>query len=263
MEKIAQIAKAELNLVDESLYNLFQTDNEIFKELNYFLKSPKKRIRSLLTILYTKAFSKNVDIDLLTACELIHNASLLHDDVIDNADFRRNDRTFNKKFNSHIAILSGDYLLSLATSKLIKIQNWNVINNFQTCIQKMSEAELLQYSLRGKYPTKKEYLEITKGKTAELFVATLKSSAELANLDINKAQKFAENFGILFQIKNDLEVNSEAVDKNNNIHTLKDILGIEKTQALMDNYLEEMRSEIGDMPQNDYSKGLEELLRLI
>ena len=63
MEKIAQIAKAELNLVDESLYNLFQTDNEIFKELNYFLKSPKKRIRSLLTILYTKAFSKNVDID--------------------------------------------------------------------------------------------------------------------------------------------------------------------------------------------------------
>ena len=127
----------------------------------------------------------------------------------------------------------------------------------------MSEAELLQYSLRGKYPTKKEYLEIAKGKTAELFVATLKSSAELANLDINKAQKFAENFGILFQIKNDLEVNSEAVDKNNNIHTLKDILGIEKTKALMDNYLEEMRSEIGDMPQNDYSKGLEELLRLI
>ena len=96
-----------------------------------------------------------------------------------------------------------------------------------------------------------------------MFVATLKCSAELANLDIHKAQKFAEHFGILFQIKNDLEVNSEAVDKNNNIHTLKDILGIEKTQALMDNYLEEMRSAIGDMPQNDYSKGLEELLRLI
>lgn len=164
MEKIAQIAKIELNLIDEGLYNLFQTENEVFKELNYFLKSPKKRIRSLLTILYTKAFSKDVNIDLLTASELIHNASLLHDDVIDDADFRRNDKTFNKKFNSHIAILSGDYLLSLATSKLIKIQNWNVINNFQTCIQKMSEAELLQYSLRGKYPTKKNIWKSQKAK---------------------------------------------------------------------------------------------------
>ena len=82
-------------------------------------------------------------------------------------------------------------------------------------------------------------------------------------MDKNNAKKFAENFGILFQLKNDLEKNSAKADKKNKIYTLKDILGIAKTQALMDNYLEEIRSEIGDLPQNIYSRGLERLLGLI
>ena len=107
------------------------------------------------------------------------------------------------------------------------------------------------------------YLQIAKGKTAELFVATLKSSALLAGLDVQKASRFAESFGILFQLKNDLEKTSAAADDKNKIHTLKDILGIEKTKALMDNYLEELRTDIRELPQNAYSKGLEELLRLI
>ena len=127
----------------------------------------------------------------------------------------------------------------------------------------MSEAEILQYSLRGKIPTEQEYLKIVKGKTAELFTATLEGSAILSNLDKNKAKKFAENFGILFQLKNDLEKNSAKADKKNKIYTLKDILGIAKTQALMDNYLEEIRSKIEDLPQNNYSRGLERLLGLI
>lgn len=263
MKNVMQLVKTELDDINSNLSDLFTNSNEIFFELNFFLKSPKKRIRSLVTILYIKAFSKQINTDLLTVCELIHNASLLHDDVIDNADFRRNNPTFNKKFNSHISILSGDYLLSLATDKLIQIGNWNIIKNFQSCIQQMSEAELLQYSLRGNIPTKNEYLKIAKGKTAELFIATLKSSAELADLNLQQAEYFAENFGILFQIKNDFEINSEEADKKNGIHTLKDIIGIEKTKSLMDNYLEEIRSKIGCLPQNKYSKGLEELLRLI
>ena len=263
MKNIALLAKDELELIDKSLNNLFEKNNEVFNELGTFLNSPQKRIRSLVTILYLKSFSKEINLNLLLACELIHNASLLHDDVLDNADLRRGITTICKKFNPNISILSGDYLLSLATENLIKIQNWDIITRFQNCVKNMSEAEILQYSLRGKIPTEQEYLKIIKGKTAELFTATLEGSAILSNLDKNKAKKFAENFGILFQLKNDLEKNSAKADKKNKIYTLKDILGIAKTQALMDNYLEEIRSEIGDLPQNIYSRGVERLLGLI
>lgn len=263
MENIVKLVKTDLELVDKSLNSLFDIENDIFKELNLFLNSPKKRIRSLLTSLYLKTFSKEINVELLCIAELIHNASLLHDDVIDEARFRRDNETLACKFNSHVSILSGDFLLSLATEKLIKLENWQIISNFQHCIKKMSEAEILQYSLRGTVPEKEMYLQIIKGKTAELFVATLKSSALLAGLDVQKASRFAENFGILFQLKNDLEKTSAEADDKNKIHTLKDILGIEKTKALMDNYLEELRTDIRELPQNVCSKGLEELLRLI
>lgn len=260
MNRINELAKNELALIDKELSNLFTNSNNIYTELKHFLESPTKRIRSLITILYLKALGVNPNIDLLVTGELIHNASLLHDDVLDNAKTRRNIPTLWTKFNQHISILSGDFLLSLATERLIKIGNWNVLANFQNCIKKMSEAEILQYSLRNKVPTKEQYLEIIEGKTAELFVAILESSCLISKPPQVQAASFARNFGMLFQLKNDLEKQSASADLENKIYTLKDIIGIEKTKVLMDNYQEEIIKEIKELPQNIYSKGLEDLL---
>ncbi len=260
MDRINELAKNELDSVDKELSNLFANSNNIYKELKTFLESPTKRIRSLIAILYLKALGVNPNIDLLVAGELIHNASLLHDDVLDNAKTRRNNPTLWTKFNSHISILSGDFLLSLATERLIKVENWNVLANFQNCIKRMSEAEILQYSLRNKVPTKEQYLEIIEGKTAELFVAILESSCVMSNLPQTQAANFARNFGILFQLKNDFEKQSANADLENKIYTFRDIIGIEKTKILMDNYQEEILKEIKELPQNIYSKGLEDLL---
>ena len=257
------LVNQEFRLLEIELNNLFRLDNDIYSYLNEFLNSPTKRIRSMVTILYMRAFNKEVNKDLLLIGELIHNASLLHDDVIDEAKERRGKPTLASVFNSHTAILCGDYLLSLATERLIKLQNWNILKRFQNCIKRMSEAEILQYSLRNKIPDKDEYLTIARGKTAELFAAILTSACELTNLDKQSAEKFAINFGTLFQLKNDLERISATKDAENKIYTLKDIIGIEKTKVLMDNYQEEIRGQIKEFPQNVYSEALEDLLGLI
>ena len=147
-------------------------NDEIHLELLRFINSPQKRIRSLCAVLYFKSIKTEITpqfIDILTIGELIHNASLLHDDVIDGAKTRRGALTIGEKFSPQIAILSGDLLLSFATEKLIKIGDMKIISFFQQCTQKMSEAEIKQYMLRGSMPSIEEYIQIAEGKTASLF----------------------------------------------------------------------------------------------
>lgn len=266
MDNIKKLADEELQEVNRGLNLVFESKNEVFFELNKFLSSPNKRIRSLVTLLYLKANNKNITkeiINILIAGELVHNASLLHDDVIDNAELRRGEVTIGKKFSSHISILAGDYLLSQAIDKLLPLNNIKIIEIFQDCTKKMSEAEIHQYCLRGSKPEFYDYINICKGKTASLFEAILCSSVLILGEDVNKAKNFAENFGILFQIKNDLEENSAKTDKNNEIFTIKDIMTIEKTKSLIDNYMEEIRDEIRSLPDNIYQKGLDGLLNLL
>lgn len=265
MENLKKLGEDELKAVNLELNNL-PLKNEIFKEINSFVNSAQKRIRSLSAILYLKAHKKNINeniINVLTAGELIHNASLLHDDVLDNAPLRRGRITIANRYTPQVSILSGDFLISIATEKLIKLQSWEIISFFQKCTQKMSEAEFQQYLLRGLKPSIDEYIAIAEGKTAELFEAIFMSSAFLTNLDVEKAKVLAKNFGILFQLKNDLEKNSAKIDAKNKIFTPKDILGIEKTHILIDNYVKEIKSNIKEIPDNIYKKGLEDLLQKV
>ena len=263
MNNIKQIIEDELNSVNYELNELLSLSGDIFEELKAFINSPQKRIRSASAILYLKTCSAEIKpeiISILTIGELIHNASLLHDDVIDNASQRRGRETIGAKFSPQIAILSGDLLLSIATEKLISLENFDIIRNFQQCTKKMSEAEIKQYFIRGKIPPIDEYINIAEGKTASLFEAIFKSCALISGININKAENFAKNFGILFQLKNDLETNSAKTDRRNQIYTPKDILGIEKTNNLMDNYLEDIRRDLEEFPDSEYKKGLRDLL---
>ncbi len=266
MENIQNLVKKELELVDKELFHISVNHKEFNEELNSFLKSPKKRIRSLTALLYLKALSKEFSpqiIDILTAGELIHNASILHDDVIDNAEIRRGDITISKKFSPEISILTGDFLLSFATSKLMNIKNFEVLNIFLECTKQMSEAEINQYFLRGKMPELEEYIKIAEGKTASLFEAIFASCAHLSGISVEKSKTFAKNFGILFQLKNDIDSFSAEADKKNKIYTPKDFLGVEKTIILIDNYKKEIRRELLEIPENTYKTGLEDLLNII
>ena len=257
-----KIIESEINNVKEEILRGF-TDPLSNNALLDFVSGSSKRIRSVIAILYLKAHQKNISnviYSLLAAGELIHDASLLQDDVLDNAETRRGKSSIARQFSSKISILAGDYLLSSAMEKLLNINNNEVLEIFRICTKKMSSGEIKQYFLRGKQPTLEEYLEVCKDKTAALFSAILTSSALICGLEIETAGQFADKFGTAFQIKNDLEESSALLDKKNKISTAIAILGVEKTELLLDNYREEMRNLLKDIPDNSYKKALEELI---
>lgn len=259
------IVQKELEILKERLVQDF-VEPLSGNTLKDFLLSGSKFIRSRLAILYLKSQGVEINDDIyriLVAGEIIHSASLLHDDVIDVADRRRGKMTISKMFNSKISILAGDYLLSNAIEKLIKLENFTIIDSFKTCTKEMAEAEIKQYFLRGTVPSVEDYIRICKGKTANLFSVILETTSLVSNLDLVIAKKFGELFGLCFQIKNDLNSESAEADKNNGIKTANDVLGIEKTQNLLDNYKEEMRCIIKDFQENLYNEGLEDLINLL
>lgn len=258
MELIAK----ELDLVKKSILDGF---DDPFKDstLLDFVTGGSKYIRSTITLLYLKLLGYGVNekvCNILAAVEILHNASLLHDDVIDEADLRRGNLTVAKKISPKISILAGDYLLSIAMDKLLNVNNKEILQVFKSCTKSMAKAEIEQFFLRGALPSIEKYLEICEGKTANLFAAALESCAFVLGFSDVKARSFGKLFGLCFQIKNDFEIYSAVIDKQNEIYTMKDILGIEKTGLLLDNYKREMFTALSEYPDNEYKKGLEEII---
>ena len=233
-------------------------------EITNFISMGSKKIRSRLALLYLKLLDIELDKNIykiLAAGEILHNASLLHDDVIDEACTRRNSTTISKKYSPKISILAGDYLLSYAIEKLLDINNPEILIKFKDCAKLMCKAEIKQFLLRNNIPEIEDYIEICTNKTAQLFKTILESCALYSSQNQTLAGEFGLNFGIYFQIKNDLEKNSAQQDIVNNINTAKNIIGIEKTQILLDNYYEEMLNILSKFPDNIYKRELRDLLK--
>lgn len=252
----------ELSIVKNRLMSAFKdpTPQGILLD---FISVGSKYIRSKLAILYLK--SQEVEItdeiyEVLCAGELIHSASLLHDDVIDDANVRRGKETISKSFSPKVSILAGDYLLSYSIDKLLNLKKNEILHLFKKTIQLMCEAEFKQYFSRNKMLSEVDYIQICKGKTGELFASILEACSLILGLDSQKAKDFGREFGLYFQVKNDLDKDSMFIDKQNGIYTAKDILGIEKTCILLDNLKIEILNLIKDFPENIYKKELEGLV---
>lgn len=122
-EKIKVLAKPELEIIEKNLIEDVHTREPLNSALKNFLTAPSKRIRPLLSILYLKANEENLSdkqLEILTVIELIHNASLIHDDIIDNSEIRRGIKTLCKEFDNKLAVISGDYILAIAMENLPK-----------------------------------------------------------------------------------------------------------------------------------------------
>ena len=264
MERDSKIYSGELDKVNNAIKNLYFPEDEAYADIRDFINGPSKRIRSILGILFLKLNNRDISddvINILTAGELIHNASLLHDDVIDGAEIRRNEKTISEKHNPHISILSGDYLISQAVNILIKIGNFNILNEFFNCMQSMCEAEIKQYRFRNSDITLENYLNICRGKTASLFSTIIVSLSLLSDIDKKYAQEVGNLFGIIFQLRNDTKPNSIKDDTKNGIKTVVNIFGIEKTEDLIDNYKRELLNIIDKNEENIYKTALEGLIR--
>lgn len=278
-QKICDVVKADLERVNNCLAFNLDLQPELDRELESFLKAPSKRIRSLMAILYLRAskmYLLPVHYELFAAVELIHNASLIHDDVIDEGKLRRGRKTLNERFDNQLAVISGDYLLGEALKKLVKIGSLPVMDLFADTVKTMCFGEVNQYFNKFKKTDIEAYIEKSSQKTASLFETALKASIILADAEADeKTIEFASNFGLAFQIRDDLinVINSDklksASDLDEGIYNAPMILsdkideGIEKTKDLLNNYVNCAKQCIGDLETSVYKSALTELLELL
>lgn len=204
--------KSDLEKVEHSLEEYLSSDSPlIFQVSRYLLGCKGKRIRPALVFLsFGEDNSSNKDkvLDTAVAIELIHTATLLHDDVIDQSTTRRGKDSVNYRWSNLVSVLMGDFLLARAFRILVDTQLPSLLEAISKATERVNLGELLQIQERGNYNLSEDlYLKIISHKTASLFSVACKCGAILrgedkTNLDIY--QRFGEDFGISFQIIDDL-----------------------------------------------------------
>ena len=208
----------KLILVEEKIKSKLTSDVELVQKMTYYhLNTGGKRLRALLTLGSAKlcGYSKGArDINLAACVELIHSATLMHDDVIDNGSIRRGKKTLNKIWDNHSSVLVGDYLLSRCFEMMVEDGNLEVLKLLSSTSSKIAQGEVLQLQHQGEVDMLEEtYLKIISAKTAELFAASTKVGAILSDMNNKKKEAlefYGRNLGLTFQIADDtLDYNSE------------------------------------------------------
>ena len=208
----------KLVLVEEKIKAKLSSDVELANKMtSYHIETGGKRLRALLTLGSARlcGYKKGSrDINLAACVELIHGATLMHDDVIDNGQVRRGKKTINKIWNNHSSILVGDYLLSRCFEMMVEDGNIEILKLLSSTSSIIAQGEILQLQHKGEVDMLEEtYLKIISSKTAELFSASTKVGAILADVDSRKKEAlefYGKNLGLTFQIADDtLDYNSE------------------------------------------------------
>ena len=191
-------------------YKLASEINLIHKMTDYHVKSGGKRIRPLLTLASAKLCGyENGDRDVnLAACiELIHNATLLHDDVIDNSDLRRGIKTANAVWGNQSSILVGDYLFSRCFEMMVEDGSQEILKLLSSTSSRIAQGEVLQLEHKGEIDLLEEtYFNIINMKTAALFAAATRVGACLGNKskkEKDALESYGKNLGLAFQIADD------------------------------------------------------------
>ncbi|AHC38904.1 polyprenyl synthetase family protein [Ehrlichia muris] len=176
----------------------------------HLIKSGGKRIRPIIFFIICKMLNCNNANKILIAAaiEFIHNATLLHDDVIDESDIRRGIKTSNFIWGNKASILVGDFLLAVSFQWLIECKDLNILSILSQTSNTIIVGEVQQMiSSHDINLSKEKYIEIISAKTASLFGATCESAATLAqvtNKEKEALKNFGNNFGISFQIMDDI-----------------------------------------------------------
>ena len=200
-----------------------------------FLFTSSKKLRPIFLFFLCDFFKIEPDDDiynLACAIETLHSASLIHDDIVDNAKKRRNAPCIHINKSAKQAVLAGDYLLSLAMRFLSKINNRSLFELMAKTSVQMSKGEIWALNNRNKIPSLDDYINYSKEKTSSLFVFALKGLCLIKNIEAPaELIKFTENFALSFQLRDDINnfIDKDkfkiANDENEGIYTLPFILG--------------------------------------
>ena len=196
-----------INLFNESLSH---TDGLLQQVLDHIRKRAGKRMRPILILLMAKNFGRVTDTTLNAAVglELLHTASLVHDDVVDESKQRRGQLSVNAEYDNKVAVLVGDYILSTALLYVSRTHSEIVVRYLSELGRTLSNGEILQLSnIQNEAITEEAYYKVIEQKTAALFEACASIgalSAGAAEEDIQQAKLFGRNLGMIFQIRDDI-----------------------------------------------------------
>ena len=189
---------------------LSYTEGTLAQALNHIRSRVGKRMRPMLAILIAKAYGEANEKTYRAGVglELLHTASLVHDDVVDRADKRRGQRSMNNIYDNRVAVLVGDYILSTALLNVSLTGNVRIMESMSRLGQTLSNGEILQLTSNGSEAISEEtYYEVIEQKTAALFEEACVMGAlsvEATQDEIEAARMFGRKVGIIFQIRDDI-----------------------------------------------------------
>ena len=207
----------KLVLVEEKIKSKLLSEVDLVQKMtDYHINTGGKRLRALLTLGSAKlcGYTKGGrDINLAACMEMIHGATLMHDDVIDIGNIRRGEKTLNSIWGNHSSVLVGDYLLSKCFEMIVEDGNLEILKLLSSTSSKIAQGEVLQLQHKGEVDMLEEtYFKIITAKTAELFSAATKVGAILSNQKTKEKEAlefYGKNLGLTFQIADDtLDYNS-------------------------------------------------------
>jgi len=203
--------EAELNELEKVLQKSIDSEVELATEVSsYIVNSGGKRIRPTLTILIAKTLNYQGQelISLASAIELLHTATLIHDDVVDQSEIRRGKKSIHNKWDNAHGVLVGDFVYSKAFQLMASLSDKKLIQTLANTTNRISEGEVLQLNfLESSAFDENMYYKIIGRKTAELFKASTVTAAILAGVNrttIKTAGEFGFSLGIAFQLRDDL-----------------------------------------------------------
>ncbi|MDB4037688.1 polyprenyl synthetase family protein [Candidatus Thioglobus sp.] len=221
--EIHALMKSDLVMMDEILVNRLDSNVDLISQMSqYIINSGGKRIRPLLLLLCARATNYKGDYhhSMAVVIELIHTATLLHDDVVDNSSIRRGHETANELWGNAPSVLVGDFLYSRAFEIMVEPNSMQIMKILSKATNQISEGEVLQLlSIKNANVSQTEYFEVIERKTACLFKAACQIAGILAESNknvINGLGSFGMHLGNAFQIIDDTldyESNSSVIGK--------------------------------------------------
>ncbi len=211
MNKFEKIIQQEIKLFDKKFkQTLSAKASLLYKITKYISSSSGKKIRPICTIL-SSGLSGNISSKTYRSAiliELLHTATLIHDDIVDNAQLRRGNLSLNAVWKNKISVLTGDYFLAKGLQLAILNKDYDILNFISEVVQNIVEGELLQIEKTKKLNiTEEDYFQIINYKTASLFQCSFKVGAIAAEANKNTIDSLSElglTIGNIFQIKDDI-----------------------------------------------------------
>ena len=211
LSQIKQPIETELSEFIELFNQSLSHDEGLLSQaLQHIRQRGGKRMRPILILLLAKSFGQITKVTQHAAVglELLHTASLVHDDVVDESDERRGQASVNANYDNKVAVLVGDYILSTALLSVSYTHTERIVHDLAQLGRTLSDGEILQLTNISRQEISEEvYFEVIKRKTAALFetcagIGAL--SAGASDDDVQQAKKFGQNIGIIFQIRDDI-----------------------------------------------------------